>query len=133
MISPDEYKMVREDMARLREEVISRVRTIRRMRAFLASPMSSASLALVLVLCTSILVSFGDIVNNIMAHSEWGGRFSYTYSSLVHARVVVQVLALLTSLSCLVLLIKILSKLRTPAYFIGNFISSRTPLRFFRS
>lgn len=132
-MSNDNFKLVTDDMARLREEVMSRVRTVRRLKAFLASPISSATITIVCVLSASILVSFGDIIQNIMTHAEWGGRVSYTYSSLMHARIAVQVLAALTSVSLLILLSKILFRLRTPAYFLGTFIVSRSPLKFFRS
>jgi hypothetical protein len=129
----NEFTKISTDMERLRDDVLSRVRTVRRIRAFFASPASSATLVIVFILCASILVSFGDIVHNIMSQTEWGGRFSYTYSSLVHSRIAVQILAGLTSLSCLALLYKILFRLRTPVYIIGTFIVSKSPLKFLRS
>ncbi len=129
----EDFKLITEDMERLREEVLSRVRTVRRMRAFWASPFSSAALAIIFVLCASIFVSFGDVVHNIMAHGEWSGRFSYTYASLIHTRIAVQILAVLTSVSCLILFTKILFRLRSPVYFIGNFITSHTSRKLFRS
>jgi hypothetical protein len=129
----NDYKLITEDMERLRQEVMSRVRTIRRIRSVLSSPYLSAVLVLIFVLCASIFVSFGDVLHNIMSQAEWGGRFSYTYSSIVHARIAVQIFAVLTSLSCLALLAKILFRLRTPVSFLGNFLASRSPLKFFRS
>lgn len=129
----NDFKQVSIDMERLKEEVLSRVRTVRRIRAFFKSPMSSASLVVILLLCASILVSFGDIVHNIMAQGAWQGRFSYTYISLLHARMAVQVLAGLTSLSFLVLFAKILFRLRTPVSSVGNFIANRISFRLFKS
>jgi hypothetical protein len=132
-MTTQEYKMIKEDMERLRDEVMGRVRIVRKIRAFFASPVSSAAFVVVCVLSASIFVSFADVLHNIMAQTEWGSRFSYTYLSLVHARILVQVLAVLTSISGLALLAKILFRLRTPVYFIGNFITERTPFKFFRS
>jgi len=108
----DDFRLITEDMQRLRERVLSRVRMVRRIRAFFASPFSNALFVLAFLLCASTLVSIGDIVHNIMVQAEWGGRFSYTYTALIHARIMVQVLAGLTSLSLFVLVSKVLFKLR---------------------
>jgi hypothetical protein len=129
----DEFAIIQRDMARLKDEVLSRIRTVERIRAFLRSPASNATITLVLILCASIFVSFNDVVHNIMAQGEWGGRVSYTYLAIMQARVLVQVFAGLTSVSCLVLLFKVLMRLKAPAYFIGNFFVTRSPVRFFRS
>jgi uncharacterized membrane protein YjjP (DUF1212 family) len=133
MMHNQEFKLITEDMVRLRHEVMSRVRFVRRVRTVLSSPYLSLVFALIFVLCASIFVSLADVVHNIMVQSAWGGRLSYTYSSLMHAKIVVQILALLTSLSCAALFAKILFKLKTPAYYVGNFLVSLRPLKFFRS
>lgn len=119
----EDFRLITVEMERLRERVLSRVRMVRRVRAFFASPYSSALFVLAFLLCASTLVSLGDVVHNIMVHAEWGGRFSYTYDALIHARIMVQILAGLTSFSLFILVTKILFKLRTPVYSIGNFIS----------
>jgi hypothetical protein len=113
----EEFRLITEDMERLREEVLSRVRVVRRVRAFLASPAASAVVTISILLCASIFVSFGDIIRNIMLHTEWSGRFSYTYSSLMHARMAVQVFAGLTSVSLLVLCVRLLLRIRTLRFF----------------
>ncbi len=112
---------------------MSRIETVNQVRNFLMSPISTATLVVAFLLCGTIFVSFADIIRNIMLQAEWGGRFSYTYSSFLHTRMVVQVLAVLTSISCLLLLAKIMLRLRTPIYGIGSFIASRSPLKFLRS
>jgi hypothetical protein len=132
MMHNEEYKIIKEDIERLREEVMSRVKTVRRLRAVLTSPYSSAVLAIICLLSASIFISVGDVVHNIMAQGEWGGRLSYTYSSILHTGIIVQIIAGLMSLSCLALFLKILLKLRSPMYFLGHFISSRSP-KLFRS
>ena len=109
-----------------REDVMSRVKTVRGVRTFMASPLSSIFLATVLILCASIVVSFDDVLHNIMVHKEWGGRLSYTYSSLIHSRIVVQVFAFFTTVSLTMVFIR---SIRTSLHFVGNL----SPLRFFRS
>ena len=129
----DEYSLIREDVARLREEVMSRVRTVRKIKAFFASPLCSASFAVVFISCTTIFVSLRDIVHNVMLQTEWGERFFYTYSSLLHTKVMVQILALLASACCLILFLKVLMKLKAPVYFVGKFLHARLPVRIFRA
>jgi hypothetical protein len=129
----EEFRLITEDMERLRDEVMSRVRIVRKIRAFLTSPASSATLVVVFLLCTSIFVSFTDIIHNIMIQAEWGGRVSYAYQAVMNTRMSVQVFAFLTSLSLLVLFTKILFRLRTPMYIIGSFLSSFSRFKFFRS
>lgn len=126
----EQLRGITNDMERLHDEVMSRVRFLRRIRAFLSSPASSAVLALLFMLCASIFVSFSDVVRNIMLQGEWGTRFSYTYDAVLHAQIAVQVFAFLTSLSFLVLFTKILFKLRAPVTSIGNYLFS---FKFFRS
>lgn len=128
----NEFRMITEDMERLKERVMSRVRIVRRIRAFLSSPVSSATFAIIFLLCANIFVSFTDIVHNIMIHGEWGSRLSYTCDAVLHTRIMVQIFAALTSVSVLVLLVKILFRLKTPVYFLGNFLTS-IPLKLFRS
>ncbi len=106
----ESYRTMQLNMGRLREEVLSRVRTVQRIRAFLASPASSATLVVVFLACASIFVSFGDIARNLMMHSEWSGRFSYTYSSLMHTRVIVQIFAGLIMALGLIFVTKLLSR-----------------------
>lgn len=133
MMRNEEFRLITRDMERLRVEVMSRVRTVRRIRSFLASPFLSAILTVVFLLCASIFVSFNNIVSNIMAQAGWSGRFYYAYSSLMHTQVAVQIFAFLTSVCCLILFTKILFRLRMPVYSIGNFIVSRSGFKFFRS
>ncbi len=114
----ENYKIMQTNMERLRDDVLLRVRTIQKIRAFIASPASSATLLAVFLACASIFVSFEDIIHNMMTHAEWTGRLSYTYTSILHARIVVQIFAFFVSALGLMLIVKLLS---------------RTPLRIFRS
>ncbi len=116
-----------------RSYLMSRVRTVRSIRAFMASPLSSACMAILFVTISCVLVSIGDVTHNIMAHGEWSGRLSYVYTSLMHSRIIVQALVFFTIVSCFMVLVRSAFKLRTPLYFVGNFIVSMSPVRFFRS
>lgn len=116
-----------------REELMNRVRTVRIVRSLLGSPLAGAFFAAVFLVCISIFVSIGDVVRNILVQGEWSGRFSYTYSSLMHSRITVQILACLTLISFLIMLARSVRHIRVPIYFIANFISSISPLKFFRS
>lgn len=114
-------------------DLMVRIRTVRRFRAFMASPAASALLAGIFLLCGSIFVSIGDVIQNIMAQGEWGGRFSYAYSALMHSRFVVQALALLMMISCTMVFVRSFRLMRTPLFAMGNFIASISPIKFLRS
>ena len=72
---------------------MSRVRTVRGIRALVSSPVASTLLGIALALYLSLLVSIGDVVANTMAHLNWSERFSYAISSLLHSRIMVQTIA----------------------------------------
>lgn len=115
------------------ETLMSRIRTVNEVRSFASSPLAGACLAMLFLIITSVMISVGDVVHNVMVQSEWGSRFSYIYSSILHSEIIVQALAALTFISCLMVLYRSLRRLKTPLYFVGNFIVSYSPVRFFRS
>lgn len=115
------------------EEIMNRIRTVRMTRAFFASPFAPVALALVFFVCTSVVVSVGDVMHNIMVQGEWSGRLSYAYSSLLHSRIIVQTLALLIVISCLMVIRRSLPKLRSQLSSAGHFIFAHSPLKLWRS
>jgi hypothetical protein len=127
----DEHRTTEE--LRRKEDIMSRVRTVGGLRTFMGSPMAGACLAAIFLVVGAVVVSVRDVVSNIMAQAEWGGRFSYTYSSLMHSRMIVQVLAFFIVMSCGLILFRSVRHLRNPFYWMGNFIVTILPLRFFRS
>lgn len=127
----DDYRTIGE--MRRTDDIMSRVRTVGGIRAFTSSPMAGACLAIVFLVSTTVVVSVRDVMSNIMAQAEWGGRLSYAFSSLLHSRFIVQALALLVLVSCTMVLFRSMRHLKSPLYFVGNFLASVSPLRFFRS
>lgn len=127
----DHYRTTQE--MRRRDDIMSRVRTVGGIRMFTSSPMAGACSAIIFMVFTTVVVSVRDVMNNIMAHAEWGGRLSYTFSSLLHSRFIVQALAVLMIISCAMVLLRSMRHLKSPFYFMGNFLASVSPLRFFRS
>ena len=93
-------------------EVMSRVKTVRGVRAFAASPWAGGVCAVALVSCASIIVSVRDVMTNTMAHVDWSERFFYAYSALIHSRIIVQALALLIILACTMVAVNSLRRLR---------------------
>ncbi len=92
------YKMNNQN--KVKYEVMSRIQTVRGVRAFATSPMASVFVLGALMMCSTAIVSISDIVSNIMAHADWGERFSYTFSSLLHTRILVQAFVLLIFAAC---------------------------------
>lgn len=81
---------------------MSRIRTVRGVRGFFASPLTSSLFGVALAVCMSVLVSIGDVFTNTMAHVNWSERVSYAFSSFAHTRFVVQTLgALILSTACI--------------------------------
>lgn len=131
MMYRDEY--VTHAEARRRDDILRRVKTVRGVRALMNSQSAGVFFATVFLVCTSVLVSVGDVIHNIMSQSELAGKFSYTYASLIHSRIIVQALALLMAISFFMIIARYLKRLSTPIYFVGNAITSLSPLKFFRS
>ena len=77
----------------VRNEIMSRVRTVRGVRGFFTSPLTSSLFGIALIACMSILVSLGDVFANTMAQGNWSERFSYAFFSFLHSRFIVQTLA----------------------------------------
>lgn len=77
----------------IKYEVMTRVRTVRSIRAILMSPGASALIGITIVGYLSIIVSLGDVFANTMAHADWPNRLYYAFSSLVHSTFTVQTLA----------------------------------------
>lgn len=96
----------------LKYDVMSRVRAVNTIRTLLSSPLMSALVGIALVLSLSIIVSIGDVIKNTMAHVDWSGRFFYTYSSLIHSRLIVQTLITLTAFSSIALIINSIRTVR---------------------
>lgn len=96
----------------LKYEVMSRIKTVRNIWLFTTSPLAGAIFTTALIFCSSILVSFGDVVANMMAQVDWSERLSYVYSSLLHSRVIVQTMAILVVGSMLMLSINSVRRLR---------------------
>lgn len=96
----------------LKYDVMSRVRAVNTIRTLLSSPLMSALVGIALVLSLSIIVSIGDVIKNTMAHVDWSERFFYTYSSLIHSRLIVQTLITLTAFSSIALIINSIRTVR---------------------
>ncbi len=96
----------------LKYEVMSRIRTVRNIWLFTTSPLASALFAAALIFCSSILISFTDVLANIMTQVDWVDRFSYAYSSLLHTRIIVQTVFGLLILSGTMACVNSIRKLR---------------------
>ncbi|MDP3962661.1 MAG: hypothetical protein Q8Q03_02235 [bacterium] len=96
----------------LKYEVMSRIKTVRNIWLFSTSPLAGVIFTAALIFCSSILVSFGDVVANMMMQVDWTNRLTYAYSSLLHSRVTVQALAILLAGSFLMVSINSLRRLR---------------------
>lgn len=85
-----------------RYDVMIRVRTVRGVRSYVASPLVVGLCGVALVACMSVLVSLGDVFANTMAHVDWHERISYAFGSFFHSRFIVQTLGgLILSTSCI--------------------------------
>jgi hypothetical protein len=81
--------------AQMSEEIMMRVKTVRLLRFTLASPVIGLFVIALLGVWADIIISFHDVMQNTMAHEGFFECVSYIYSSLIHSRTVVQIVALL--------------------------------------
>jgi|GEM_PF-3353257 len=91
---------------------MTRVRTVRGVRAVLASPIASVICGLAFAFYLNVLVSLSDVLANTMAHVNWSERFSYVFSSLVHSRFIVQGVAVAMMIASCAVLVNCTRKIR---------------------
>lgn len=80
-------------------EIMLRVRTVRGVRTFVASPLICGLFGIAFAAYLFVIISLGDIVANTMIYADWHARLSYAFSSLMHSRAIVQTLASLIALA----------------------------------
>ena len=80
-------------LSQSQREIMRRVRVISFVHAFLGSPVVGAVAMLSLIFIAGMTVSLHHVGANIIAHQSWPSCITYTISSLLHTRVIVQVLA----------------------------------------
>lgn len=95
---------------RLSEDVMMRVKLVNRLRLVLLSPILGLFAIVMLAVWADIIISFGDVVSNTLAHSNWSGYLSYIYHSFIHSRVVVQIIGSLMLVSGVFVAWKLLGK-----------------------
>lgn len=102
---------------KMNEEIIMRAKMIRRIRFVLASPILGIFVVLLLAIWADIIISFGDVMDNTLMHSNLTDYFSYLYSSFIHSRAIVQVVGFLMMFSGLAVIINLLKILRKRSGF----------------
>ena len=75
-------------------EIMRRVRVVAFVYRIMESPYMGGIGVLVLVYVAGMVVSLDHVKTNILAHSDWSSRFSYSLSSLEHTQIVVQAIAI---------------------------------------
>ena len=70
-----------------------RVRVIAFIYRVIGSPMAGGVVVLVLIFVAGMIVSLEHVKDNILAHTDWSSRVSYSLTSLEHTQIVVQALA----------------------------------------
>ena len=95
----------------IKYSILSRVRTVHMIRAILMSPFASVLFGIALAGYLCAIVSLGDVVSNTMSHVDWSQRFSYALSSLLHSRIIVQMIASLFVLTSLFAFFNILRRI----------------------
>lgn len=96
----------------LDQEVMVRIRTVNLLRLIFASPIIMLIAILALGIWVDVIVSFKDIIKNTFAHGNFTEYISYIYSSLVHSRMIVQILASLLTLTGIAFVIMSLKKIK---------------------
>ncbi len=89
-----------------------RVKTVRLLRLTLASPIIALFAIALLGIWADVVISFHDVMQNTMAHESLSECLSYIYSSLIHSRAIVQILALLILASATGFLVSTLVKFK---------------------
>ncbi len=96
----------------MNEEIMMRVRTVRLLRLTLASPIIVLFIIVLLGIWADVVISFHDVMQNTLAHESLTECLSYIYSSLIHSRVIVQILAFLIFASVAGFLVSTLIKFK---------------------
>jgi len=105
----------------LQIDIMMRVKTIRTLRVFLTLTFISPLIMIALMVWGAFIISFDDILTNTMAHESIIDAFSYVFSSLMHSRVIVQILTSIITIFGIALAFSYLRKIKIPIWHGARF------------
>jgi len=100
----------------MKYSIMSRIETVRGIRNFVGSPLFNLVFLTFLLASSTLICSIESIFKNTMTYMHWGDRFSYTFSSFINSRFIVQILAVFIIISLIMILINSMRKLGKIAF-----------------
>src|SRR3989344_4198570 len=100
----------------MKYSIMSRKETVRGIRNFVGSPLFNLVFLTFLLAASTLICSIESIFKNTMTYMHWGDRFSYTFSSFINSRFIVQILAVFIIISLIMILINSMRKLGKIAF-----------------